>query len=1031
MKSLILNKILRRNKKVKKFLVVLLSAMMVFAFATTAFAAGQFTDIADLSKESQDAISKLSALEIIGGYPDGTFKPSATITRAEFAKMACVAGGMSESADILGGTTSQFSDVKANEWYTGYINLAVSQGYVKGYPDGTFKPNNTITNAEVITVIMRILGYNDNLPGPWPVDYVAKAGNLEITTGIVTSTNANAVRGDVARMIDNALEENVVVWNNDIDDFDDKYQNREVTLLADSFKGQTREDLTVVDWSVDSFTKGNLRLAFEDEDGKSVGYVVTDATVISGDNTVYNINDMQADVIYKHDKDLDKDVVKYVDIKSTKVKATKVATDGATKVKVGDKTYTSVRDLKLPEDKNTFFTAYVDEDNIVYLVKNDKNPSSETYIVDEYLASSQRIDTYNKKSITLKGDDVMIFDQNGKAIEPTDLKDKDVIKVYDGNKGDADKVIFVEDWAEGTWNSADGNKLNIDGTGYFEAAVFFDDDEDYDNPDEDYIGTKVKYALNAANEVVGVIYTESGLGNNIYGIVVNAAADTSFTGNRNAMFYNTITIFNQDGKTVKYDVEDEEIQYLEKKGTGLVTGQSEVDGTAAYLQAGDLVKVRLTKEGEIHRVYAPEVSTTVGAQQHTAKKADVDTKNERIDLGGKTFSVPAKIAAFDVKMDGTKVDKVALITREELVSGDVKAGKTDGITYILDTDGDLAGIAVQDFTSSGNTHFGFVKTLNVKSADIDYGIKFYDDSKVYEITADEMKALKADGFYRYELSGDKVTFVENKNNGTEKVDLIDLDNLTIGANGTIDKVTNGVYKLKDSKVEFTVEDNTRIFEITYDKDGEIYDIKAISSVGRGDVVTVQTREQANNVATEKDILDSFEKIEAEYVVVHNYASGSNQNQNQQTVVGDAVKVTAYTAPTAPTADDGSDGSDGSLTAGGKTYTIAKTNTKFEADTVKVNDWVKVTATGTVANSVAKVTLPADADTIAATAGRYTAASAELTVKVTATEIQETYKVANNVAVYGADTMVQIGAVTGKTIAFTTNNAGEINVIIIK
>ena len=170
----------------KKFLVVLLSAMMVFAFATTAFAAGQYSDVADLSKETQDAISKLSALEIIGGYPDGTFKPSATITRAEFAKMACVASGMQESADILVNTASQFSDVKAGEWYTGYINLAVSQGFVKGYPDGTFKPNNTITNAEVITVILRILGYNDNLPGPWPVDYVAKAGALEITSGVVS-----------------------------------------------------------------------------------------------------------------------------------------------------------------------------------------------------------------------------------------------------------------------------------------------------------------------------------------------------------------------------------------------------------------------------------------------------------------------------------------------------------------------------------------------------------------------------------------------------------------------------------------------------------------------------------------------------------------------------------------------------------------------------------------------------------------------------------------------------------------------------
>ena len=125
MRSEILKKILRRNLKVKKFLVVLLSAMMVFAFATTAFAAGQYSDITDLSKETQDAISKLSALEIIGGYPDGTFKPSATITRAEFAKMACVASGMQESADILVNTASQFSDVKAGEWYTGYINLAI------------------------------------------------------------------------------------------------------------------------------------------------------------------------------------------------------------------------------------------------------------------------------------------------------------------------------------------------------------------------------------------------------------------------------------------------------------------------------------------------------------------------------------------------------------------------------------------------------------------------------------------------------------------------------------------------------------------------------------------------------------------------------------------------------------------------------------------------------------------------------------------------------------------------------------------
>lgn len=982
MESLILNKILRRNKKVKKFLVVLLSAMMVFAFATTAFAAGQFTDIADLSKESQDAISKLSALEIIGGYPDGTFKPSATITRAEFAKMACVAGGMSESADILGGTTSQFSDVKANEWYTGYINLAVSQGYVKGYPDGTFKPNNTITNAEVITVIMRILGYNDNLPGPWPVDYVAKAGNLEITTGIVTSTNANAVRGDVARMIDNALEENVVVWNNDIDDFDDKYQNRETTLLADSFKGQTREDLTVTGWSVDSFTKGNLRLTFDDEDGKTVGFVVTDATVIGGGNSVYGINNMQADVIYKHDKDLDKDVVKYVDVKSTKVKSTKVAADGATKVRIGDKTYTSVRNIEIPTDKNTFFTSYVDEDNIVYLIENDQDAASDSYIVDEYLASSQRINTYNNTAITLKGDDVMIFGKDGKAIEPTDLKDKDIIKVYE-NKGDADKVIFVEEWAEGTLNTQTSSKLSIEGNDYkYAGATFFDDDEDSTVFDDDYLGTKVQYALDAENNVIGVIYTESGLGNSIYGIVTAIAADRSFTSaDRDAYYYNTITLFNQDGKTVKYDVEDLEIEYLDKEADDPKdSGCAVNDGTAAYLKAGDLVKVRLTKDGEIHRVYAP--AATDGAQLYTKgndaqgkpipeKKADVDTKNERISLG-KAYPVLAKIAAFDVTMEtssnSSKVDTVSLITKEEIVSGDVKG---DNIRYIIN-DGDLVALAVEDFASSGNTHFGFIKSAGHKTSNIDYGIKFWGDSTVYEVTGDQndlvaaaLAKLDKDEalFVRYELSNDKVTIVKNAYEGAAYAKGETLTSINLGTAKDVTNVKNGVYTT--GSVEFTVEDNTNIFEITYDKGGNIYDIKAINSVGKTDSVSVQTRGTNIEGAAVEGSLDNFEELEAEFVVVYNNASNSDKGDTES-VVGDAVMVTAYTAPTAPTEGDADSGQDGTLTAGGKTYTIAKTNTSFKANTVAANDWVKVTATGDVATSVAKVTEPTTTTVAAAT-----------------------------------------------------------------
>lgn len=848
----------------KKFLVVLLSAMMVFAFATTAFAAGQYSDVADLSKETQDAISKLSALEIIGGYPDGTFKPSATITRAEFAKMACVASGMQDSADILVNTASQFSDVKAGEWYTGYINLAVSQGFVKGYPDGTFKPNNTITNAEVITVVLRILGYNDNLPGPWPVDYVAKAGALEITSGVVSVSSANAVRSDVARMIDNALEEDIVVWDKDIDDFISKSGD---SLLADSFKGQILEDYTVNSWSVDSFSKGNLRLVVADENDKTTGFTVTDATVVSGGYAIYDINNMIVDIIYKYDKDLDKNVVKYVDVLSTKVKNTKVALASGNKVKIGDKEYSAVKGLTLPTtEKNTYYTAYVDEDNYVYLVTVDADNTTPSYVVDEYISSTDRIDTYDK-AVTLKNKDVMIFDQDDKAIKASDLKNKDIIKVYE-NKGDADYVIFVQNWKEATLDGATSAKLSLDGVEFVgKKATFFDDDDDSTTLDKDYIGTKVKYAVNAANEVIGVEYLETGLGNSIYGVVVSASSDESFTDGTE--YWTTLTLFNEEGKTVKYDVESEEIERANRNNNQIVQGES------VNLTAGELVKVRLNKDGEIHRIYTE-------ARTNDTNKAEVDTKNERITLD-KAYAVENNIVAFDIDMDGTKVDSVVLLDKSDIVAGDVKG---NGIQFYLD-DNDLAAIAVVDFTSKSNAHFGIVKTIDVSNSDITDGIRFYDDNTIYELSG---QTVAAKGFYRYEVSNDKVTFVANEYsaNTNKAVELIadmstyakadkDLDILEV------EKVTNGVYRLKNG-TEFTIEDDTDVLEVTYDAKGNLYTVENTDSVGKGDKVAVLTRGTEGTKPGEgrEENLDSFEELEALYVIVFETSDNNTINDNNDT-----------------------------------------------------------------------------------------------------------------------------------------------------
>ena len=149
----------------KKALTVLLAVAMMFCFSATAFAA-QFNDVDNNSKVAKDAINKVAALGIVDGYDDGGFHPGDTITRAEFAKMADIASGLKDSAKQMEGVNSEFTDVKTGVWYTGWVNLASAQGYVKGYENGTFGPNNTITYAEVVTVLMRLLGYSDNLTGP-------------------------------------------------------------------------------------------------------------------------------------------------------------------------------------------------------------------------------------------------------------------------------------------------------------------------------------------------------------------------------------------------------------------------------------------------------------------------------------------------------------------------------------------------------------------------------------------------------------------------------------------------------------------------------------------------------------------------------------------------------------------------------------------------------------------------------------------------------------------------------------------------
>ena len=109
----------------------------------------RYSDVAATSWYNT-AVSTLSSMGIITGYPDGTFRPNAAITRAEF---AAIAARFDNDGDK---TAAKFSDI-ANHWAKDEISIAYNNDWITGYPDGTFGPQRDITRAETMTLVNRVL----------------------------------------------------------------------------------------------------------------------------------------------------------------------------------------------------------------------------------------------------------------------------------------------------------------------------------------------------------------------------------------------------------------------------------------------------------------------------------------------------------------------------------------------------------------------------------------------------------------------------------------------------------------------------------------------------------------------------------------------------------------------------------------------------------------------------------------------------------------------------------------------------------
>lgn len=181
-----------------------ITAILVIT-ALTVGAAG-FSDIKK-SDYYAEAANALVELDILSGYPDGTFGASKSITRAEMAAVICRTLKMEEDAEDAKGKTD-FDDVDKNHWASGYINVAHHEGIINGYGAKVFAPDNSVKHEEALKMVVCALGYADDVevdPDDWSAAYIDIADNHNITNKLRGSKGKKSTRGDVAVMIYNSL----------------------------------------------------------------------------------------------------------------------------------------------------------------------------------------------------------------------------------------------------------------------------------------------------------------------------------------------------------------------------------------------------------------------------------------------------------------------------------------------------------------------------------------------------------------------------------------------------------------------------------------------------------------------------------------------------------------------------------------------------------------------------------------------------------------------------------------------------------
>lgn len=688
----------------KKIAAFVLATALVIPLSVPAFAATP-SDV--VGKPVQSAVEELSALGIISGYEDGTFKPENPITRAELAKVSIIASGNEAAAKWMQAIKPEFKDVKTNVWYSGYINAAKAQGFVQGY-NGNFRPSAAVKFEEVVAIFVRSLGYKEaKLTGSYPFNYVLKAQEIGLFKGIDdVNVGSIANRGIVATLSSNALNAKLVTYNG---------TTGEEILSAKSLVSKLGDTSTAEVLS-DAVVDGKITLR---TDGVTASVAVADNFIVTGGKSLVELLGQTATVVKKSGK-----VVAITSAQDSAATLTgtfvseaagsvtiKVGTENKTKATVTNAVYFVNGEVKSSLGGTSDVTLYLVDDKVRVAVATKW--AAKDALVTSYEAKNDyrnaRLNT-NNGSADITAATLVTLD--GKTVSAADLKADDVVSFVKKDSGVATKVVATRKVATGKLEtvvtSGTTTKYTVAGTAYESANATNGDVS----------------LLTAGN--IGKEYT---LILNADGKIVKAVAPTAVANNADAIILEVKTVQAFEDEAL---VNKQKVTYFSVKDNANVVKYAAVPNATSTPVVPDYsALVNHVVEFKFDGEKLNGVATDKGLVAASTDEKVTSVSATRIDAGT-SFQIAAKTVIIkattlkETKLEDKKlsVGTLADITKEDYVVGYAKDGVTaDYIVLTVDNEAvsnnleALSGLLVSATkTATSATANSFSVTLNVYGA---------------------------------------------------------------------------------------------------------------------------------------------------------------------------------------------------------------------------------------------------------------------------------------------------------------------------